>query len=77
MFPGSEIASKYGCAATKTATTVNYAIAPSLHNPLMEYFQQNLSSLAVDGNSDTGTENMSPLVVQIYDSKRGGICSKF
>ena len=34
MFPDSEIAKKYGCAATKTAAIINYAIAPELHNPL-------------------------------------------
>ena len=45
----------------------------------MEYLHQNPFSLAVDGSSDTGTENMYPLVVRIYmyDSKRGEICSKF
>ena len=74
MLPESEIAKKYGCAATKTAAIVNYAIAPSLHSPLMEYLQQNPFSLAVDGSSDTGTENMYPLVVRIYESKRGEIC---
>ena len=56
---------------------MNYAIAPSLLSPLMEYLQQNPFSLAVDGSSDTGTENMYPLVVRIYESKRGEICSKF
>jgi len=35
MFPDSEIAKKYGCAATKTAAIVNFAIAPSLHDPLV------------------------------------------
>ena len=28
MFPDSEIAKKYACAATKTAAIINYAIAP-------------------------------------------------
>ena len=71
MFPDSEIAKKYGCAATKTAAIINYAIAPSLHSPLIEYLQQNPFSLAIDGSSDTGTENMHPLVVRIYDVNKG------
>ncbi len=61
MFPDSTIAKKYGCAATKTAAIVNYAIAPSLHNPLVENLQQNPFSLAIDGSSDSGTESMYPM----------------
>ena len=32
MFPDSEIAKKYGCAATKTEAIINYAIAPEHYN---------------------------------------------
>ena len=77
MFPDSEIAKKYGCAATKTAAIINYAIAPSLCSPLIEHLQQNPFSLAIDGSSDTGTENMYPLVVRVYNEKTGEICSRF
>ena len=38
MFPDSEIAKKYGCAATKTAAIINYAIAPELDNPLWNIY---------------------------------------
>ena len=77
MFPDSEIAKKYGCAATKTAAIINYAIAPSLHSPLVEHLQQNPFSLAIDGSSDTGPESMYPLVVRVYDITKGEICSRF
>ena len=79
MFPDSEIAKKYGCAATKTAAIINnyYAIAPSLRSPLIEHLQQNPFSLAIDGSSDTGSENMYPLVVRVYNEKTGEICSRF
>ena len=53
MFPDSDIARKYGCASTKTAAIINYAIAPFLHDSLVEYLQQNPFSLAIDGSSDT------------------------
>ena len=76
MFPDSEIAKKYGC-ATKIATIINFAIAPSLHSPLIEHLQQNPLSLAIDGSSDTGTENMYPLVVRVYNEKTGEVCSRF
>ena len=77
MFPDSEITKKYGCAATKTAAIINYAIAPSLHNPLVEHLQQNPFSPAIDGSSDTGSESMYPLVVRVYDIAKGEICSRF
>ena len=77
MFLDSEIAKKYECAATKTAPIINYAIAPSLRSPLIEHLQQNPFSLAIDGSSDTGTENMYPLVVRVYNEKTREICSRF
>ena len=77
MFPDSDIAKKYGCAATKTAAIINYAIAPSLHSTLIDYLQHNPFSLAIDGSSGTGSENMYPLVVRIYDVNKGEICSRF
>ena len=48
MFPDSEIAKKYGCAATKTAAIVNYALAPSLHDPLVFHLREKPFSLATD-----------------------------
>ena len=63
MFPDSDIAKKYGCAATKTAAIINYAIAPSLHSTLIDYLQHNPFSLAIDGSSGIGSENMYPLVI--------------
>lgn len=48
MFPDSEIAKKYGCAATKTAAIVNYAMAPEFHNPLVDYLQHGPFSVAID-----------------------------
>lgn len=77
MFPDSDIARKYGCASTKTAAIINYAMAPFLHDSLVEYLQQNPFSLAIDGSSDTGTNSMYPLLVRVYDGNRGEICSKF
>lgn len=77
MFPDSDIAKKYGCAATKTAAIVNYSLAPSLHDPLVTHLQENPFSLAIDGSSDTGTESMYPLVLRIYDEKLKAVCSRF
>lgn len=77
IFPDSEIAKTYGCAATKTAAIINYAMAPGMLNPVLNYFQQNPFSLAIDGSSDTGTESMYPLVVCIYDVNRGEVTSCF
>ena len=39
MFPDSEIAQKYGCAATKTAAIVNYALAPEMLAPVVDYLK--------------------------------------
>ena len=77
MFPDSEIAKKYGCAPTKTAAITKYAIAPSVIDPLVKHLKQNPFSLAIDGNSDIGTENLYPLVVRIYDEEKGLVCYRF
>ena len=45
--------------------------------PLVEHLHHNISSLAVDGSSDTGTESMYPLVVRIYDVNRDTVSSNF
>lgn len=77
MFPDSEIAKKYGCGPTKTTAIVNYALAPSFLEPLVEHLRVNPFSLAIDGSSDTGTESMYPLVVRIYDVNRKSVFSMF
>ena len=74
MFPDSTIAKRYGCATTKTAAIINYAMAPDMRKPVMK--EQPLS-LPVDVSSDTGTESMYPLVVRIFDVSRQEVSSKF
>ena len=76
MIPDSNIAKKYGCAATKTAAIVNYALAPSLHDGLVNHIRENPFSFAIDGSSDTGTESMYPLVVRIYKTLQA-VCTRF
>uniref|UniRef100_H2ZU74 DUF4371 domain-containing protein n=1 Tax=Latimeria chalumnae TaxID=7897 RepID=H2ZU74_LATCH len=77
MFPDSAIAKKYGCAVTKTAAIINYAMAPDTRNQVVSYMKEQPPSLAVHGSPDTGTESMYPLVVRIFDINRSEICSKF
>ena len=77
MFPDSKIAKKYGCAATKTAAIVNYALAPEMLRPVVEYMRKEPFSLAIDGSSDTGTESMYPLVVRIFDINTSTVGTKF
>uniref|UniRef100_H3AWC3 Uncharacterized protein n=1 Tax=Latimeria chalumnae TaxID=7897 RepID=H3AWC3_LATCH len=76
MFPDRAIATKYGCAATKTAAIINYAMASDMKNPVVSSMKEQPFSLAVDGSSDTGTESMYPLVVRIFDINRGEVCPK-
>lgn len=76
MFPDSKIAKKYGCAATKTAAIVNYALAPEMLRPVVEYMRKEPFSLAIDGSSDTGTESMYPLVVRIFDINTSTVGTK-
>ena len=77
MFPDSEIAQKYGCAATKTAAIVNYALAPEMLAPVVDYLKTEPFSLCIDGSSDTGTENLYPVVVRIFDLNRGRVSTSF
>lgn len=77
MFPDSAIAKRYGCAATKTAAIINYAISPEMQAPVVDYLKQHPFSLAVDGSSDSSTVSMYPLVVRIYDVALGQVCSRF
>ena len=48
-----------------------------MRDPVVEYMKQNPFSLAIDGGSDTGTENMYPLVVRILDKITGEVRSNF
>ena len=77
MFPDSEIAQKYGCAATKTAAIVNYALAPEMLAPVVDYLKTEPFSLCIDGSSDTGTENLYPVGVRIFDLNRGRVSTRF
>ena len=43
----------------------------------MKHLKQNPFSLAIDGSSDIGTENLYPLVVRIYDEEKGLVCYRF
>ena len=60
-----------GCAATKTAAIVNYALAPEMLAPVVDYLKTEPFSLCIDGSSDTGTENLCP----VSECQQGfGIC---
>ena len=59
MFPDSKIALKYGCAATKTASTVNYTLALEMLTPVVEYLTLELKAFTPwlsASSTSTGTE---------------------
>ena len=62
---------------SQPAAIINYAMAPEMRNPVVEYMKHNPFSLAIDGGSDTGTKSMYPLVVRIFDYNKGEVSSKF
>ena len=54
MFPGSDIAKKFGCARTKITQILHGAIMRALQKHLVDYMKTQPFSLTNDGTSDTG-----------------------
>lgn len=72
MFPDSKIATKYGCARTKTGAVVR-SLAKSTDETLTEILKSQPFSLATDGSNDVGDTKLYPLVVSYFDVGIGHI----
>ena len=76
-FPDSEIAKHYHCARTKTACSLNYALAPHQKDDLVSSMKREPFSLSVDASTDSGLSKMNPLTVRIYDNSKKCVTQKF
>ena len=69
MFCYSGIASKFGCARTKTTQILNRAIMPALKKYNVDILKTQPFDLVNDGTSDTGLTKMNAVCSLIFDVK--------
>jgi len=72
MFPDSSIASKCGCARTKTSAILE-VVADDEANAICKLLRKSTFSLGTDGSTDIGTAKLYPLVVRYFDPQLGRI----
>lgn len=72
MFPDSKIASKYGCARTKTGSLIR-SLAISTDEKITETMKSQPFSLATDGSNDINDTKLYPIVVSFFDTEIGEI----
>ena len=77
VLPDSEIAANYHSASTKATCILNYAVAPSLKNKLVDNMKVSPFSVSVDGSNDTGLTKMNPLTIRIFDLESSRVVTQF
>ena len=72
MFPDSSIATKYGCARTKT-TCVIETLANNDAKRIASAVQTGPFALATDGSNDLGAAKLYPICVRYFDNEMGKV----
>jgi len=72
MFPDSNVATKYGCARTKTAHVID-TLASDDAKRIVSGMQSGPFALATDGSNDLGSVKLYPICVRYFDSQVGKV----
>ena len=76
MFLDSNIAKKFACGHTKTATIVSEAFAPHCKQPIIGNLSMNQFSILMDA-SNNSTDKSCIILVRIFDNEVGNVCTRF
>ena len=66
MFPDSKIAQKFGSSRTKTTQIVKRALAPKLHQEVVEKCRSSPFSLSIDESNDRNCEKSLAILVRYF-----------
>ncbi|XP_071507007.1 uncharacterized protein [Diadema antillarum] len=70
MFPDSKVASKYGCARTKTSAIIG-ELSNVTASSIADIARLAPFSLATDGSNDSGEAQLYPVLISYYDNSAG------
>ena len=77
IFPDSKIAKEYKVGKTKASCILNESLAPHFLQETVQIMKNDFNLLSTDGSNGTGLEKMNPLTVQLYDSSKSRVDTRF
>jgi hypothetical protein len=75
VFHGSNVAAKWQCSRDKARNLVVEAIAPMLHDKLVELLRGNHFSILIDESTCVSVMQHMAVVVKVVDPKQGKVSS--